>query len=295
MASDLEELRHQSEEHPLVATTDFQSLDGYVLYLIHRVAYEQAAARAAGKDVLEIGCNNGYGTVIVAAQSRSTIGVDVSPAAIESAQRNNARPNIQYRTIDGLRLPFEDAQFDLVISFQVIEHISDVGRYLSEMRRVLRPGGIALLTTPNATIRLNPGMKPWNEFHVHEYTADEVRALLEQHFDSVEIRGLFATPVLYDIERQRVEAAKNRAIQRRMQERTAAHKVREATRRAVKAIVPKGIMRALRGTPSTSTQQTTAMASLDEETLRRYSTADFFYRTDSLDDALDFLAVCAKR
>lgn len=292
MPSELDELRRQSEEHPLVPTTGFHSLEEYVLYLSHRFAYEEAAKLAVDKTVLDVGCNNGYGTIVAGAHSKLTIGVDVSPTAVEFAQAFNSRENVRYQTIDGLGLPFDSETFDLAISFEVIEHVSDAGRYLDEIRRVLKRGGAALLTTPNARMRLDPGMKPWNEFHVREYLSAELFALLKQSFMNVEIRGLFARPVLYDIELERVQRAKIEAIQKRAMQKRATYKASRLLIEAAKSVLPAAaadtLRRAVKGRPST-----TPVPLLDDETLQRYSTADFFYRTGGLDAALDFMAVCS--
>src|SRR5438046_2777514 len=122
---------------------------------MHLRAYEAAAQRAKALRVLDLGCNNGYGTNIIGAVAASVIGCDVSEAALADAYRRF--PKIEFRRIDGISLPFPHDQFDMVTSFQVIEHIADTESYLAEIWRVLRPGGIALLTTPNAAIRLDPG------------------------------------------------------------------------------------------------------------------------------------------
>jgi SAM-dependent methyltransferase len=289
MLSESEQLRHQSEEHPLVPTSEFRSLEDYVLYLIHRVAYEEAAKFAEQSVVLDLGCNNGYGTVIVANNSRLTIGVDVSPAAVESAQRYNLRENVQYKVIDGLRLPFEDSTFDLVVSFQVIEHISNVARYLSEIRRVLKPAAAAIFTTPNARIRLDEGMKPWNEFHVREYSESELCSVLKEWFPDVLIRGLFASQDLYDIELARVQRSKQNAVRRIAEQKALRYKAKRTLVNAIKVFMPRPLIDALRmrlGAHVTPATMTTG------ECGWRYSTADFYYRESDIDKALDFMAVC---
>ncbi len=139
--------------------------------LIHRKAYSRAAELARGREVLDLGCNNGAGTALIAQAARRVRGVDVSPRAIASARRKYRSSGIEFHRVDGAAPQFPDRSFDMVTSFQVIEHVLDVAAYLAEVRRVLRPAGIALLTTPNRVIRLDPGMKPWNRFHVTEYTA----------------------------------------------------------------------------------------------------------------------------
>src|SRR6185503_473836 len=88
------------------------------------------------------------------------------------------------------------------------EHIDDPGPYLAEIRRVLTPSGFVMFTTPNREIRLSPGMKPWNEFHVREYSAPELVELLRPVFVDVEVSSLCATPGLAEVELARVRRAR---------------------------------------------------------------------------------------
>src|SRR5262245_30687423 len=116
-------LLFQSEHHPLVAT-EFKTCEDYCLSLIHQKAYYIAAELAQDKRVLDVGCNNGYGAAIIAQRCKSVVGVDVSDRAVESARRTCSKiPNAEFRVIDGGALPFDSGQFDLVTSFQVIEHV----------------------------------------------------------------------------------------------------------------------------------------------------------------------------
>ena len=202
----IEAIRLQAEEHPLIDEKAPETLAEKCLHLMHVKAYEEAAARAAGRDLLDVGCNTGYGTVRLVPTARSVTGVDVSPAAVAAARSREGGESARFEVIDGLGLPFPDDSFDLVTSFQVVEHVADPVPYLQEIRRVLRPGGIAILTTPNAAIRLDPGMTPWNRFHVREYRADELAVALGEVFDGVEVLGMFGVPTLYDLEIERVDA-----------------------------------------------------------------------------------------
>lgn len=77
-------------------------------------------------------------------------------------------------------LPFPDGDFDVVISFQVREYVEDVGSYLKEIRRVQKPGGRLLLTTPNSSLRLLPGQKSWDRFHVREYIYRAIKNTLQK-------------------------------------------------------------------------------------------------------------------
>ena len=174
---------------------------------MHLKAYEEAASLAAGKVVLDLGCNNGYGSAVLGEACSRVVALDVSPAAIADAKERFGYRRIDFRVYDGLNIPFDDQFFDMVASFQVIEHLEDTVPYLTEIARVLRPPGVALFTTPNAAIRLDLDMNPWNEFHVREYRADELADLLKTVFDTVEMRGLFATEELYRIEFERCQKA----------------------------------------------------------------------------------------
>ncbi len=292
MRTESEAIRLQAEEHPLVPTTEFNSIEEYVLYLVHLVAYEAAAKLASDRVVLDIGCNVGYGTALVGKESREAIGVDVSPSSVQAANERNAASNIRFQTIDGLQLPFGDATFDLVVSFQVIEHIFAPDSYLREIRRVLKPGGTVILTTPNAAIRLYDGMKPWNRFHVREYKALELEDLLKNWFPSVEVKGLFAKPELYDVECRRAHRAREAARRQTILESHASYRLKRMLIGIAKRVLPpillNGARRVARRGPSPHAPGVTP----DRSFLSKYSTADFYYQNTDLDSSLDLMAVC---
>ena len=160
-----------------------------------------------GQAILDVGCNMGYGIQIMSAKAAFAAGLDVSPPAVEAAKKHLGNA-ADVRLYDGSRSDFPSQSFDLITSFQVIEHISDYESYFSELVRLLRPTGVALFTTPNSLIRLDPGMKPWYDFHVREFTPGELHALLATRFEEVTVRGMFGREDLYWIERNRVELAR---------------------------------------------------------------------------------------
>ena len=196
-----EVIRLQAEEHPLIDDVKPpRTPEEHCLRLMHLKAYQEAAPYAVGRDVLDVGCNTGYGTVQLTGGARRVVGVDVSPRAIETARRRALHGVPEFKMTEGRDLPFADASFDLVTSFQVLEHVPDAPAMLSELRRVVRPGGVVILTTPNAAVRLYPGMQPWNRFHVREYVPAELDDLLNRQFTAVRIRGMFGTATLYETE-----------------------------------------------------------------------------------------------
>ena len=220
----------QAEQHPLVDDQTFLSIEEVVNYLVHLRAYEEAARLAAGKAVLDVGCNVGYGIQVLASTAASVAGIDVSPQAVQAAQQRLGS-TADIRLYDGVQCSFTARSFDVATSFQVIEHVSDYQAYLSEIIRLLRPDGLVVFTTPNARIRLDPGMKPWNEFHVREFNHSELKELLSTWFEAVEIRGLFGKDELYQIERNRCERA-------RVAARSQPSRPRPTLRAVVKRVFP---------------------------------------------------------
>jgi SAM-dependent methyltransferase len=101
-----------------------------------------------GDRVLDLGCGDGAFAAELAGAGAQPVGVDVSEEAVRRARA--AQPNIDFHLVEaGAPLPFEDASFDVVWAGEVIEHVLDVAGLLSEVRRVLRPEGRLLVTTPN--------------------------------------------------------------------------------------------------------------------------------------------------
>lgn len=147
------------------------------------LAYCAAAERLSGK-VLEIGTGTGYGIRVAAPHAERFVTLDKHrPANLPELQRQ--APNAEFRTATVPPLPFDDNTFDFVISFQVVEHIEQDALFVQEVHRVLRPGGRFIVTTPNAPMSLT--RNPW---HVREYRADELRALLQGPFAQVEMLGV---------------------------------------------------------------------------------------------------------
>ncbi|MCP4197066.1 MAG: class I SAM-dependent methyltransferase [Proteobacteria bacterium] len=182
------------------------SPENYLIYLFHMTTYNFARAYVAGRRVLDYGCGSGYGTHHMAAYCDSIVGVDIAEDAIKYADSHYSADNLAYRRIDPADLsplPFEDASFDTVMSFQVIEHIADVNPYLSEIRRVLKPGGIFICATPDRSTRLLPRQKPWNMWHMLEYDAEGLEKSLSAYFPETELMRMGGRADVLDIEIRR--------------------------------------------------------------------------------------------
>ena len=119
-------------------------------------------------------------------------GLDFSTAGVAEATALYERPGLTFRQGSVLDLTSDDASFDVVVSFETVEHIGDDVAYVKEIRRVLKPGGLFFCSTPNRKIT-NPGItiedRPYNPFHVREYSSAEFVSLLRCAFDDVRLLG----------------------------------------------------------------------------------------------------------
>lgn len=148
----------------------------------HWHRYHFAAPAVADRDVLDIACGAGYGSALLARHAARVVGADLSQAAIEHARARYASvPNLEFRQADCAALPFPDASFDAVVSFETLEHIAAQQAFLDEVRRVLRPAGLVVLSCPNK-VEYTDKRGVANEFHVRELYRDELAALIGSRF-----------------------------------------------------------------------------------------------------------------
>ncbi len=153
---------------------------GELVHAEHLARYRVAAQLAKGRRVLDAACGEGYGTAILAAAGASSaVGVDVDGATVAHARR---RYGLEFAQADVAALPFAEDSFDLVVSFETIEHVSEPEAVLDEFSRVLAPEGLLVISTPNRHEYLVE-----NEFHTREFTHEEFLALLRPRFPGVRI------------------------------------------------------------------------------------------------------------
>jgi len=161
----------------------------------HEVVYERLAPRCSGRDVLEAGCGEGYGADLIAQVANRVIGLDYDDTAVAHVAARYPRVETLQGNLAALPLP--DGCVDVVVNFQVIEHLWDQAQFIAECARVLRPGGLLMISTPNR-ITFSPGRDtPINPFHTRELNAAELTELLVDggfHMDGV--YGVFHGPTL---------------------------------------------------------------------------------------------------
>ncbi len=154
-----------------------------------------------GERVLDIGCGEGAFSAEIVRAGGVVIGVEVAQAAIDRARRRHPDLDVRLVEIDGA-LPFDDGSFELVWASEVLEHVTDTARWLSEVRRVLSPGGRLLVTTPShgclrvALAGLERFSEPLGD-HLHLYTERSLRATLgEFGFGDISVRAVAGPPLL---------------------------------------------------------------------------------------------------
>ncbi|MHA1378140.1 MAG: class I SAM-dependent methyltransferase [Candidatus Helarchaeota archaeon] len=132
--------------------------------------------------IADIGCGIGYGSNILSSYCKSVYSFDKSVESVFYARRHYKAPNIKFESADAINLPVPNEFFDVVISFEVIEHIKDDRKYLKEIKRILKTDGLVVLSTPQKT----PFKK--GKFHKREYNVQQFKKLISKYFLIEEIR-----------------------------------------------------------------------------------------------------------
>jgi SAM-dependent methyltransferase len=227
----------------------------------HVAAYAHCAGLLPEGKALDLGCGVGHSYELLA--PRESVGLDLEPSVLVGQDRETQAGDMR-------ALPFADASFDSVLSVQAIEHVPDPQRVVAEVRRVLRPGGVAVFVTPN---RLTFGVagEIIDPYHHVEFSAAELELRCRESFDAVEVRGIFGSRRYLDLvaaERRRLERLLRldplrlrRLLPRRLRQRLYDH----GLRRQRSAADP-------------------AAAAITRE--------DFALRGEPLAEALDLVAIC---
>jgi SAM-dependent methyltransferase len=165
-----------------------------------RRAFMLSAVRP-GARVLDLGSGAGQFTAELVQAGADVVGVEIAEAAVARGRAGHPGLDFRLAPIEG-PLPLEDGSFEVVWASEVIEHVADTASWLSDVRRVLVPGGKLLLTTPShGRLRLAVrGIEPFSEplgDHLHLYTRRSLRTLLEEFgFGEIEVRTAAGLPLL---------------------------------------------------------------------------------------------------
>jgi SAM-dependent methyltransferase len=176
---------------PLVEFTGERVIPGQVnddLWSEHVARYAFARKYAQGKRVLDAGCGTGYGSAELAQSAAEVTGVDIAADAIEYATANYPIPGLRFVESSCMSVPFPPESFDLLVAFEVIEHLADYRAFLDECARVLMREGLLIISSPNkryyGETRAATGPNP---YHDHEFEAAEFVRELERVFPTVRL------------------------------------------------------------------------------------------------------------
>jgi SAM-dependent methyltransferase len=165
----------------------------------HEVAYRAALPFVTGAVVLDAGCGEGYGAVLLADSAHRVLGFDYD--ATTAAHVAARYPAVDAVRGDLQRLPFADGSVDVVVCLQVIEHLWDQPGFVSECARVLRPAGTFVVSTPNR-LTFSPSGSVLNPFHTRELSGAELTELLSPTFAVTRLYGVRHAKRLHRFERR---------------------------------------------------------------------------------------------
>jgi ubiquinone/menaquinone biosynthesis C-methylase UbiE len=154
----------------------------------HYQRYESLLNIVKGKSVLDAACGAGYGSFLLAQKAKTVVGIDISEAAIEFAQENYKKSNVEYKVASIEQLPIEDKSLDIVVSFETIEHVEEYlqEKFIKEIKRVLKPDGILIMSSPDK-LTYTDKVEFSNPYHIKEFYYDEFKDFLGNYFDHTKV------------------------------------------------------------------------------------------------------------
>jgi SAM-dependent methyltransferase len=173
------------------------------LLALHEAGYRAVLERIGSGRVLDVGCGQGFESARFLQADRQVVGADYSAEAVSTAAATYGADGLRVAQTDALGLGFLTASFDGVCSSHLIEHFTDPEPHAAELARVVRDDGVVCVLTPNKPADFE------NPFHLHLFEREELRAMLERHFEDVWLGGVDAVPhVKADFAARRVKGAK---------------------------------------------------------------------------------------
>ncbi len=158
-----------------------------IFFQEHFERYQFAREFIKDKVVLESGCGEGYGSNYLAETASQVVAIDKSSETILHAAGCYKRDNLEFKSIDATDASFGPETFDVVCAFEIFEHIQNYEKFINQMKKVLKPGGIFIVSTPNKKMHSPGRKKPRSPYHYKEFYLNEFQVLLEKYFNKVEI------------------------------------------------------------------------------------------------------------
>lgn len=154
-----------------------------LIYFEHIARYLFAKQFVKGKRVLDVACGSGYGAYeLLKGGASAVIGLDNSRQAISYARKKYKKKGISFLRGDAEEMPFMKGEFDIIVSFETIEHLKNQDEFVIEVKRVLKNKGLLIISTPNKLV-----YPKGNIFHTQELTPKNFRNLLRHHFKNLEM------------------------------------------------------------------------------------------------------------
>lgn len=149
---------------------------------LHRYGFSLNYCR--DKTVVDIACGEGYGSHILSSVAFNVTGIDIDADVVAYASKKYRKNNLRYLQGSAARIPLDDHVADVVVSFETIEHHDQHEQMLSEIKRILKPGGLLIISTPDRKY-YSDERNFKNQFHVKELTHDEFASLLRNYFGNI--------------------------------------------------------------------------------------------------------------
>ena len=156
----------------------------------HFCAYKFAENYAHNKIVMDVGCGEGYGSYYLSSFAKQVVGIDYDKEIINYAKNKYQKDNLSFYVLEAESLGSLNNKFDIICSFQVIEHMRNTKLFLENIKNLLNDNGILICSTPNKLDASPHSSVPVNKFHVKEYLYDEFKELLGSYFRKIDIYGL---------------------------------------------------------------------------------------------------------
>src|SRR5262245_4159472 len=153
---------------------------------LHRYIY--AAALVQGKLVLDLASGEGYGSNLLAETAASVLGIDIDENAVHHAKSKYGSGILEFLTGNITEVPVQDRSFDVIVCFEAIEHVEQQEKLLKEVKRLLKPDGVFIVSTPNKSA-YNQESEEENPFHVKELEFEDFKSLLARHFQNIHFLG----------------------------------------------------------------------------------------------------------